>query len=186
VKLIVVEGADGSGKTTLIRNLRQYSSQYFFVLNASGPPRNVVDLTGAVSLVGSHVYRSLRVICDRHPLISGPIYGPILRDQDLTIDLPWSKYAPPGEKTPTVRESIETELKRTVERIIYCRPPIDIILEHVKIEQQLEGVIEGVEKLVEAYDQSMKRLGKVLPVLRYDWTNPLESSPYDLVFGELK
>jgi len=67
-----------------------------------------------------------------------------------------------------------TDVKRYlsyVDKIIYCRPPLRIIKENSRVEIQMPGVSERIEKIVELYDQAMDDLSLAgMTVIHYDWT----------------
>lgn len=102
-------------------------------------------------------------VLDRHPLISEPIYGPILRKHNL-IDL--------IEKDDG---RIVARLKRTVNLIIYCRPPTELILHNLHNREQLKGIEENILKLIEAYDYRMHILRQEgISVVNYDYQVPTD------------
>lgn len=74
--MIILEGCDGAGKTTLARKLEQhYELRYH---KFSDPPRSramILDRAGELREMG------VRVLADRHPFISELIYGPVLRNE---------------------------------------------------------------------------------------------------------
>lgn len=171
--LIVVEGPDGSGKTTLIENLRHTSKRYFGIARMQGPPNSLDDLLRALNWLGHSSKSSLPIICDRHPLISERIYGPLLRGTDYV-----EKGIPGNGRI----------LRALVDRVIYCRPPNKVILEGVRKEKQLEGVVNHTVKLIDLYDREMAELRMFsIPVLSYDWTLPVANEVFyeDLFFGEV-
>lgn len=166
--VIVVEGVDGSGKTTLMDNLRLANGprRYYTLIRHSGRPlkiRDVKDFLGSLTVS----YGMLRII-DRHPFISEPIYGPILRGVDMTGD--WSED-----------RKIQV-LKNTVDRIIYCRPPLPRIVQNLDNNPQLSGVKERITSLVTAYDRMMNILiHEGIRVIEYDFTSDL-SADYEKMF----
>lgn len=179
MKLVVVEGPDGSGKSTLIGRLRQESKRHFLVLRRVNPPNNIAQIGGAVDLLSYASSCDVDVVCDRHPFISEPIYGLTLRNRNLLEGL----YGP---------AAIRATICDTIGRIIYCRPPIEQIVNCAKNQEQLLGVHEHILTLIEAYDEVMAnlRIELGIPVLRYDWTDELTgfnpSYPIErLFFGEI-
>lgn len=177
--LVAVEGVDGSGKTTLIENLRHSSKEYFWVMRASGPPNSPYNLVDAVSLIAQSARGPVPIVLDRHPLISEPIYGPRLRQINH-----WDQVYPP--------KSLQDHLCLMVDRIIYCRPPLKTVLKEVRKERQLDGVVEGISLLYDLYDQGMEILeGWGIKVVQYDWTlgsakgtSFEQPSFHDLFFGK--
>lgn len=154
--LVIIEGPDGAGKSTLIDNLKQ-SKRYFVVLRNSGPPRDLDDVHRFVNLL-ELTPPEMPVICDRHPCISDRLYGPILRNVDLLVDRP------------------STWMLSGVDLIVYCRPPTETILANVRRTRgtQLEGVEENCRKLIDAYDEQMRTLAAGgLPVLQYNYESEI-------------
>ena len=180
MKLVVVEGPDGAGKSTLIYRLKQESKRHFVVLHRANPPENVSQIVGATDILSAASFSDVNVVCDRHPFISEPIYGLTLRGKNLLEGL----YG---------HSMLRATLADTVDRVIYCRPPIEVIVENAKNQHQLSGVHERILTLIEAYDEMMGSIRNELgiPVLRYDWTDELSTFgptyPIErLFFGDVK
>ena len=158
MSIIIVEGPDGAGKTTLIQNLRKSTKRHFLTLSRNGPPRKPEDLLATIPWIAS-CPKEVDLVCDRHPLISEPIYGPHVRGEESMIALVY----PPDK-------AIEI-LYHTVDKVIYCRPPLSTIIEEVNIEDQMPGVNERIAKIVDLYDEAMDTLRIAgLTVIQYDWT----------------
>lgn len=168
--LIVVEGPDGSGKTTLINNLRSATKRYYWTARSSGAPPTRYDLIQANKIFQSLSLSPIPVVIDRHILISDPIYGPLLRDQNPVVDI----YTERG---------IKNILLNTVKRIIYCCPPRVLVIEGVTKENQLEGVPERIEKLIDLYDLRMTELQEYgIEVIWYNRMPPAAAWDIDELF----
>jgi len=169
--LVIIEGSDGSGKSTLIERARSECKRYFWAARPSRRPDSCDALYDAATWIEASRLHDVTLVLDRHPYISEPIYGQILRGKSLI---------PPGSRTAMIRELI-----KEADRFIYCRPPRSVITDNVTASsaRQLAGVLTKHLDIVDAYDQSMReilRLGG--KVLWYDYTfdkRPLE----DLLFG---
>jgi hypothetical protein len=158
VPLIIVEGVDGSGKTTLIQNFRQVASRLCWIFARSGPPQSVLDLDETIRYLSRNRYYKTPLITDRHPLISEPIYGPIIRGKSL-IEEYWD------------REEALDQIAAIADRVIYCRPDLQIALRSSKREPQMPGVHEQYWALYQAYDKAMEDLlRRKVKVLPYDWS----------------
>lgn len=148
--MIIIEGPDGAGKSTLIRRMRKQRD--FITVALGGPVKDVLTMNRAVlTLDALSVTSYLPIVCDRHPIISEPIYGPILRG---------SSMLPPGARLSPA------------DRVIYCRPSITTIFEGFKGRDQLEGVAERLKRIISLYDEAMSRMSH----LRYNWTDPSDDA----------
>ena len=150
-KIWVIEGPDNSGKTTLAQRLaKKLGGIYVKGEYVNQPEVEVIRLHAWLrESPGSRL-----IICDRHPVVSDPIYGTVVRKTQSMLSpgfcLGMSQYY----------------------NVVYCRPPRDNIL-NFGDREQMEGVIRQANELVDAYDQWWKdqapRLGSVSRV-EYDWT----------------
>lgn len=165
--ITVVEGVDASGKSTLLENIRAIPHLYFVLLRHSCRPLRPYDILRFLRLANDS---PIPMVIDRHPLISEPIYGPILRGVDLV-----SEIFTPGQ--------VQRKLEATVNRIVYCRPPLELIRRNLSNRPQLSGVAEKIEPLLEAYDKRMSELAQVLPVISYDYCADVVDYR-NLIFGD--
>lgn len=149
---IIIEGPDGAGKSTLLRRLLEKNPEY------RSAPRSCSSLGGP--LYGSDLVMYLvncgsleNSIYDRHPSISGAVYDAVFH------------------RAPT--ESIGQHLRDLFywlaenARIIYCRPPMDVVVRSVLKEPQMEGVARNIYQIVDTYDSIMANM---VPHETYDWT----------------
>ena len=152
MKRVIVEGVDGSGKSTLIENL---ISEFHFltpVVNSAGPEQ---DFNSWWPEVLSKEYDGLVPIHDRF-YYSELVYGPILRGKLL------------GDKK--IHIEVRYKLRREA-FLIYCRPTLKSILQESQVNEQMEGVSTHLVGLLEGYDKLMQ----MQPVyydhrfIVYDW-----------------
>ena len=173
--IVIVEGPDGSGKTTLLRNLRNQTTHYFWVMSSSGRPKTIEQLQDAVGYVGQAAYIKTTIICDRFPLISEMVYGPILRGYSLLDHLS-------SPNTALFSELLSSE----IDRVIYCRPPIEQIKTNISNNPQLEGVRVLIDKLIKRYDELMNDLRDAnVKVYNYDYVGAPRFPLDEIFFGKL-
>lgn len=168
--VIVLEGPDGAGKSTLAENIRREAGRrYFVMVRHSCRPLTFRDADLFSSWVRG-LNPNLDAIIDRHPLISEPIYGPILRGVDLLQGYSLSDRL--------------AELERRVSRIVYCRPSTDTILRCIHSEPQLQWVVEKIDLLIAAYDQFFYQVESqsTVEVVRYDWEKDSVQSLLQRIF----
>lgn len=155
--IVVVEGPDGAGKSTLIDNLRVQSKRHFVALRRSGPPDHPAEITSVINWINTMRDGLVPLICDRHPLISEPIYGMTLRGSNILSNV----YSVEDLKS----------MFKYIDRVIYCRPPDRTILSKMHENAQLKGVTEHIEKIIDLYDKTMMLLEEWgVRVIAYDWT----------------
>lgn len=170
MSLIVVEGVDGSGKTTLIQSLREASICHFVTLSRSSPPKTLEEITDVLMWMEKGAMMATPLICDRHPLISEPIYGNVLRGYSLLDRLTnyedhWS----------------------LVDRVIYVRPSMDTIFKFIGHQPQLKGVIRNLERLIVAYDEKIESLrDKHVKVITYNREVINNPSLAALFYGDVR
>ncbi len=159
VKRIIVEGVDGSGKTTLIGYLRDQFHNLELIRNDLGPKQDFIvwwpeqlerEKSAVVPIHDRFFYSEL-------------VYGPVLR----------GKLAVPWEMVTNISWFL-----RASAFLIYARPPIDSIRKASKVNEQMEGVHDNLLKLLELYDQLMlaEMAWYQSRFICWDWTkgNPKE------------
>lgn len=136
--MIVVEGPDGAGKTTLIKQLVEE-------LGLPVAPRVVSKGAEAMTDLRTWVDQNLDEgfqprIFDRHRLISETIYGPILRHhQEPGFDqLKWIG--------PRMRRFYDLE-----PIIIYCLPPLEEVMKNISDDPDNVVVVDHIEAIYSAY-----------------------------------
>lgn len=151
--MIVIEGCDNSGKSTLARKLTDdlpamYIRRAFKFVDGD----DIVLFTGMVLSMAAR----FPTVLDRAPWIGENVYGPVIRGKSLLND----------DHMDQVWSLIRS--RRTL--TIYCRPPTNIILRGLNTREQMAGVKENAMKLVAQYDDVMKTVERKTNVLRYDYS----------------
>ena len=154
--LVILEGADGSGKTSLATRIRKDIDEYMLLLRSNGPPHTLGQLANVIGVLNTLRDSSVPVITDRNPVISEYVYGPIIRGKcmhGLTI------------------EQMGRWFKTTM--IIHCRPNFQALAAGVRKEVQMEGVVLNHRTIIKAYDDLMGHLEREgVYIKRYDYTGP--------------
>lgn len=149
---IIIEGPDGAGKTTLMKQLLERHPEYQHAPRACsslGGPLYGTDLAAYLVQLGSLD----SVIYDRHPSISGAVYDAVFsRYPDATV----GRY---------LRGAFYWITENA--RVIYCRPPMDVVAKSVLDSPQMPGVTRNIYQIVDTYDSIMHNL---VPHDVYDWT----------------
>lgn len=140
--LIVIEGCDGSGKTTLVQQLiEDRRLPYFVVVTGARASRaTLYEMQFELNWLNRHS-PGQRIICDRHRRISeciyGPAYGrPAVWDDHMVVD----------------------HVLREVDVLIYCRPDSQVIADNVRRTPQMEGVVDRTPDLIRRYDALMNAI----------------------------
>jgi len=140
--VIVVEGFDNSGKSTLVRKLSNYLPNHRM---AHSPGPLGFWLFDWVSDEFRRMTKSPRVIYDRFPLISEMVFGPILRGKTVFPDYVWRFYW--------------NSLLTFDPFLIYTRPTDDhLILDTLGARPQMDGVTAHAPALLQAYDRFFREL----------------------------
>lgn len=178
--MVIVEGPDGGGKTTLIKELSESLGVEVAPRACSSETGPVKDLMGWTTRFLNHHSRNLNqfTLHDRFPLISEPIYGSLVRG-----------YLSKGFDTPWYSEAWQlfTQLKPI---IIFCLPPLDVVIENVKKEDiaQMDGVTFNIRGLYWQYNTLMHRLRapKDHQTVFWDYTDPRAELNKKVILGHLQ
>lgn len=139
--MIVVEGVDGSGKSTLINSLSYELKLKVHPRASSSVGGPVKDIFGwAARDLDQWHQQSTPHIYDRHPLISEPIYGPVVRGH---LDHRFS--TPEGRRIQ--------QMFKELSLVILCKPPIQEVMSNISdpLHDQMDGVADHAAALYHLY-----------------------------------
>lgn len=159
IKHLIVEGVDGSGKTTLRDRLLERLTDFRPHPRASesiGGPVEHLDRWTQGNTMAMGIYPPS--VYDRHPIISEPIYGPICR------------HLLPGMfNQPTWVHMMRNRVADN-SLVVFCNPPLDVVAANVmrSRDRQMPGVVDNIRELHAEYNASMN--GWPGLQIRYDYT----------------
>lgn len=136
--MIIVEGPDGAGKTTLIKRLAKGLNLKISRRVVDRDTRPMTDLRKWVECEG--LSRSWTTILDRHRLISEPIYGPIMgRDPGSDFyDLDWLR-------------NVTDKFHNMQNLLVWCMPPLEVVLSNVCNDPDNQAVVGHIVDIYHAY-----------------------------------
>ena len=155
--MVILEGPDNSGKTQLSLDLHRMFG--WPVEHSNKPDLEAYQSHDKEFMAYMHAIQHLSpkaLIRDRTYAISENVYGPIVRSASML---------------GVFREQALKFLANTQTPIVYCRPPVELIMATTK--KEMDGVRENHSAIVQRYDKIMDTLeicGAF--VLRYDYTRP--------------
>lgn len=137
--MIIVEGPDGAGKTTLIREL---SAAFDIPIAPRVVSKDAEGLGGVgKQWVEDNLAQGFQyTLFDRHRLISEFIYGPVLRVEQEPgfTDLAWAA------------ESLR-KFRAIGPIVIYCLPHLEVVRANVKHDDDNTAVAEFIEPIYAGY-----------------------------------
>lgn len=158
--MIIVEGPDGAGKTTLIR---QMCAEFDIEVAPRVVGKDTKDLVDLQQWVEDNLNEGFQwKIFDRYRLISEFCYGPTLRPVQR-----------PGF---TNRAWVWNSLRRLYQEvrpvIIYCLPKLEVIKENLRDDPDNEVVRDHIEQIYAAYVERAALDSLLIPgrVVIWDYT----------------
>ena len=144
---IIVVGMDNTCKTTLVNQLKE-----FYKCESIKSPGPNYTRQEMIDEIKKDLDLPNKVILERFSILEELVYGNVLRNHSKfrLDDMDW------------VRDYDFI--------IVYCRPEDEVIY-NFGDREQMDGVIEEKEKLVEAWDNLMIDLARIgFVIIPYDWT----------------
>lgn len=156
--MIIIEGPDGAGKTTLVEGL---CDEYGMEVGKRGTDNRdllytvtVPDTFRAIrgALKGWSPDRTLPTIWDRL-YFSDLVYAPIQGREVAFSD--------------EERRLVELTITALGIPVILCYPPWDVVIKNEAGTKQMDGVHENLSRIYNSYDFMIR-----VPHYRYDYTDP--------------
>jgi len=171
--MIIFEGSDGAGKTTLIKSFQELSGLPIAPRVVSKDAEAMVDLKAWVWDNVQHGFQE--TIYDRHRLISEYIYGPILRPSQE-----------PGFNDPDWVGYVMSMFYLYVDPIIvYCIPPLKSVMTNVTGDPDNKVVENHIEAIYTAYLQRAMTDLVLRPTrtIIHNYTTAFEGETEGLILG---
>jgi cytidylate kinase len=150
--IIVVEGPDNSGKTVLALKLAKLLDSIYIKSYHIPIVYSAEILAYQATLEQAETFSPF-VISDRHPAISEPIYGSLIRG---------------GHR---LRSEDIVHCQEAIHTYVYCRPHLTTILNTLPEREQMEGVRDNISGIISLYDQifdSLRHEGRI-PVYIFNY-----------------
>lgn len=139
--MIIVEGCDGAGKTTLINRLSKTLKIPIHTRHADSVKGPIASLYNwARADVATWDYQRM-AIYDRHPYISEYIYAGLMRGGV-------------GEDFLSVEAQEDIETMHSKALVIFCIPQLETLERNLNNEPQMSGVAEQIDNLYWAYREA--------------------------------
>lgn len=157
--MILLEGPDGGGKTTLLNQLVEQWQLPVMprFADTHGPKHDLYRLVYEDQIGRGNQKCS---IYDRHPLVSEYIYGSVLGRGIRTEFL--------GSSAKMMRQQLASDCL-----VILCLPPFETVHQNVANSEQMEGVFEDIDRIYEQYE--LLKITWPGTIITHDYTLP--SSP---------
>jgi hypothetical protein len=160
VIIILLEGPDGGGKTTLAKKLSVDLSLPMHKRASDSITGPVVDLYAWTVDDITTWHKQELALYDRHPLTSEHIYGPSVR----------GRVRPGFEMTNPDIAYMRRYLRKHA-LIIVCLPPLGVVRENVASEiEQMPGVVENIDHIYQCYRMMLHLWPLDCHIARYDYT----------------
>lgn len=168
--MIVVEGPDGSGKTSLVKSLQGMTG---FPLTSKAVSSEMKELVDLPAYIETHLALGFgKRLYDRFALISGPIYGPLT-----------------GMKPPNhiFTDEVQSWIwqgrfhNRVKPLVIYCLPPEDEVRKNLINNPRNDAMAHIWEQVFWSYRMKLDQdtLARPDRVYRYDYTQDDPHGPYN-------
>jgi hypothetical protein len=174
--MLIVEGPDGAGKTTMVNRLEKH-------LEWPVSPRVVSKETEGTADLKDWVERNVKkgfqqTIFDRHRLLSEPIYGPVLRGTSQYrefYDVSWF--------TKQMGMFIQAQ-----PIIIYCLPSIETVMLNLVGDDDNLAVVGSIDRIYRGYvsQYAMLSASDYTATWLHDYTTDSPQAVLDWVDAELE
>lgn len=154
---VVVEGPDGSGKSRMVERIHTELGYPVHAKASDSITGPVQDLSGWTMRVQHEMAVTVEpMVFDRHPVISEPIYGRLVR----------ASVRPGFEDRLWLNTRKLALMPKAV--VIWCLPPLDVVRANLTLDRDMPGVVESIDRVYEAYVAAYRTWGGWS--IRWDYT----------------
>lgn len=164
--MVIVEGIDGSGKTTLVNYL---GGRLGLQVDKSPGPVDIEEYWAWIDATIRREKAGEKWIYDRHAFFSEQVYSILRKENHHRVN---------SQMTVSQMRS----LINCNPTVIYCRPFEETILDGLLDREQMDGVPEHWEDLLRRYDELMKEMKQYFNVIYYNW----EVTPIDFLVEKVQ
>ncbi len=174
--VIIIEGPDGAGKSTLVKELQE-----LFPHLLTGE-RGVDDRDKLWEVTRQDTYRAIcEALTDPNPHIWDRLF--------------WSEFAyweitgRECQFNARDRQLIPDLVRSIGAPVIFCMPPLDVVKTNVEAEKQMSGVVPNIEKIYGVYQgmiEHLKNTNDIPNLLVYDYTSPLARDDFHRIVGRVE
>jgi hypothetical protein len=174
--VIIIEGPDGAGKTTLCRKILSDFPE--LIIGERGT--NDRKLLWQVTVPDT--YRALKWAIDPQEI-------PRLWDRLFYSEFVYAYFSQPTRTpmfNPAQKSAILSLISAIRPPIILCMPPLEVVKDNILVEEQMDGVVERITDIYYRYEKMLSG-GWFYGALVYDYTgeNPL-AMPYETIAHDIK
>lgn len=170
--MIIVEGPDGAGKTTLVQELHNNFNLPIAPRVVSKEAKAMVDLKRWTE---RNVHEGFQyMIYDRHRLISEPIYGAVLR----------RRFEPGFDDTQWMYLMYYQFYCLCRPVVIYCLPPYKIVRDNILEDPDNKVVKNSIRRIYALYAAKAAHDAVMNGALIYDYTKPESIEPVQIGVGQ--
>lgn len=158
--MIIVEGPDNTGKSTLVKALTEYIPSLVYIGHSPGPPKTPEEFLNRTAKVLNHSPQDTAFYLLDRFFFSELVYGPVLRGRAII--------------TPGQIEDLADKLYEHNPLIIYCRRSVTRVKETFQNREQLMGVYDNLARIHRKYDEVISNWSLNTTVYDFERTSEAE------------
>jgi hypothetical protein len=168
-RMIIVEGPDGAGKTTLVETLVERYDALKVGRRGTNDRTRLWEVT--VSDTFNAINRAIRATYYEH----NPLPRVNVWDRLFFSDMVYAPFVGrgQGEFSPGQQVFLTRILEAIGCPIILCMPPLEVVRENAQVHEQMKGVNENLDGIWHGYDKLYWRMPNQTVIYDYTQTSDL-------------